>query len=129
MCAGGFNVSDATNQSLLFPQRRQARLSQDGRGNHGESFWRDLFTKGMMEIESPIPTHYSRSNETPSTIDRFFISLSTHFVTDCDETIDVIQDAPRLSDWALSDHAILVMRLAPNRFQEQDMHSKGTSLP
>ena len=36
---GNFNVSDAANQPLLFPQERQARLSPDGRASQAEPLW------------------------------------------------------------------------------------------
>eukprot|EP00959_Pyramimonas_sp_CCMP1952_P364163 7625863-Pyramimonas_sp.AAC.1 len=39
----------------LFPQRRQAHLSQNGRASQSKPFWRDLFSNGMLELEGPLP--------------------------------------------------------------------------
>ncbi|CAK0880854.1 unnamed protein product [Prorocentrum cordatum] len=53
-------------------------------------------------VESPLPTHYDRATHSLNTIDRLFISIRAHFATDCDITLNILQEADKLSDYALS---------------------------
>eukprot|EP00959_Pyramimonas_sp_CCMP1952_P464894 9487365-Pyramimonas_sp.AAC.1 len=67
----------------------------------------------MTEIATDLPTHFSRSSASLSSIDRAFVSLSPHFLLETETTLDLIQEAPELADWQLSDHAILSLTLKP----------------
>eukprot|EP00959_Pyramimonas_sp_CCMP1952_P284191 5940367-Pyramimonas_sp.AAC.1 len=110
---GDFNMTDVPTESILYPQPKQARRSEAGRANRSEPFWRELFNDAaMLEVCSPIPTHYTADNNTLRTIDRFFVSIEPAFAIETEVDVEVIQDAFTLNAKQLSDHAIIKLRMA-----------------
>ncbi|CAK0798600.1 unnamed protein product [Prorocentrum cordatum] len=113
---GDFNMTDVPTESILYPQPKQARRSEAGRANRSEPFWRELFNDAaMLEVCSPIPTHYTADNNTLRTIDRFFVSIEPAFAIETEVDVEVIQDAFTLNAKQLSDHAIIKLRMATRR--------------
>ncbi|CAK0879237.1 unnamed protein product, partial [Prorocentrum cordatum] len=112
VAAGDFNMTDVPAESLLYPRPRQAQRSDASRANRSEPFWRDIFANpNMLEVCSPLPTHFTKDSGTLRTIDRIFVSLASSFALETECDLQLVHDAVTLDAQNLGDHAILKLRM------------------